>query len=562
MALLDRVKQPNLARRYLWGALIAALIPLALIAGLYDRYSANLLENLITNRVNDNLEATVAKMNNFIAVQVNRLENIVDLPDTSKFFQNGSGGEVSELLGEFLSLETENNDIYAIELADLDGNILTVIPSTRARTKPENYNTLPFVQHERAEILGPVLPANNRPGWFLIRMPVLVNQEKVGIVSLRMRLASLAEQMVSLVEPDVLQPQIVVFDRVRITPVGTLAQAGETMVMSRHFLPGWRIHLVKGRDIFQEPKTYIRYLLLVAAAFSALGLIYLFFLMSARLSRYLQPLSEGARAIANGNFNVAVSEDAPGELGILARSYNRMRDQLGKLIDSRVDVERRAALGNMAAGIAHEIRNPLTTVAATVHGLQRTETDVERKQMFDLISSEITRVDSTIEEFLNYARPSEPQRDLIVIKELLTSIKTLIATMAHEKGVVVNLSGESNLKLTIDQAHLRQIMLNLALNSIEAMPNGGHLTLRTYRNNGDAVLVISDDGVGIDDEAKPKILRPFFTTTTGGSGLGLSITNQLVKANGGTMIIESEANVGTTVTLTFPLPGQTDKGAS
>jgi len=560
LAVFGNVRRLNLVRRYLWGALVAALIPLALIAGLYDRYSANLLENLVTNRVNANLDATAAKMSNFMAVQVNRLENIVDLPDTTEFFQNSQNVEVSELLGDFLRLETESVDIYAIELADIDGNILTTIPSTRTRSKPENYNSLPFIQHENVEVLGPVLPDNGRPGWFLIRMPVFVKQQKIGLVSLRMRLASLTEQAASLVEPEVFQPQIVVFDRIRMTPVGTRAEPGEIIAQSGQFFPGWDMHLIKGQDSLEEPKTYIRYLLLVAATFSAIGLVYLFFQMSERLSRYLQPLSEGAREIANGNFGVAVSEDAPGELGILARSYNRMRDQLGKLIESRVDVERRAALGNMAAGIAHEIRNPLTTVATTVHGLKRGEENAERKEMFEVISSEITRVDKTIEAFLNYARPSDPQKDEIAVREVLTSIKTLIATSAHEKKIIVNLSGESNLKLTVDQAHLRQILLNLTLNSIEAMPEGGHLNLRVYRDNGDAILVVSDDGFGIDEDAKPKILRPFFTTRSDGSGLGLSITKQLVEANGGTIAIESETDVGTTVTLSFPIAIQKQKG--
>ena len=553
MAKLFEIRRQNLARRYLWGALIAALIPLGVIAGLYDRYSANLLDNLITNRVNANLEATAARMSNFMAVQVNRLENIVDLPDTTEFFLSESDGGVSNLLGDFLRLETESPDIYAIELAGIDGDVLQTIPETRKRTKPEDYNTLPLIQHGTVEVLGPVLPKDGRPGWFLISMPVLLNQEKIGLVSLRMRLASLTELTALLVEPEVYQPQVVVFDRVRLTAVGTSARKVDTIAESRHFFPGWKIHLVKGQDIFQEPKTYIRYLLLVAAAMSAIGLMYLFFQMSERLSRYLQPLSEGARAIANGDFSVPVSEDAPGELGILARSYNQMRDQLGKLIESRIDVERRAALGNMAAGIAHEIRNPLTTVSATVHGLKRSESDPERQKMFDVISSEIARVDDRIGEFLNYARPSEPQKDVVVIKEILRSIKTLIAATAHEKKILVNISGQSNLALVIDHAHCRQILLNLALNAIEAMPDGGHLTIRAYKDNGKAMLIVSDDGVGIDDETKAKILRPFFTTRAGGSGLGLSVTNQLVEANGGTMSIESEAGVGTTVTTAFPI---------
>ncbi|MEP2946983.1 MAG: hypothetical protein ABJP18_12110 [Lentilitoribacter sp.] len=136
----------NLARRYLWGALVAALIPLAIIAGLYDRYSANLLNNLIENRVETNLEATAAKMSNFMAVQVNRLENIADLPDTSAFFRSQDQSNISDLLNDILTLETESPDIYAVELLNTDGDILYTLPKQRTRIKPKEFNTLPFVQ--------------------------------------------------------------------------------------------------------------------------------------------------------------------------------------------------------------------------------------------------------------------------------------------------------------------------------------------------------------------------------------------------------------------------------
>lgn len=551
------VRKLNLARRYLWGALVAALIPLVIMAALYDRYSANLLDNLITNRVNSNLEAVAAKMSNFMAVQVNRLENIVDLPATTDFFSKGPDLGMSDLLSNFLLLETESPDIYAIELASIDGDILQTIPATRTRSKPEDYNTLPQIQHERVEVLGPVLPKGGRPGWFLVRMPVFLKHEKIGIVSLRMRLASLTEQAATLIEPDVYEPQIVVFDRVHLSVVGTNVDVGKVLAQSRQFFPGWRIHLVEGEGNLQEPRVRIRYILLVVAALSALGLVFLFFKMSQRLSRYLVPLNEGAKAIANGNFTVPVPEDGPGELGMLARSYNRMREQLETLIRSRVEVERRAALGNMAAGIAHEIRNPLATVATTIHGLNRGETDPERHDMYDVISSEITRVDKTIGEFLKYAKPSAPQKEQVLIREVFRTIRTLMATAAHEKNIIINLSGDSSLEIEIDQTHLRQILLNLTLNAIEAMPGGGHLLLQAFRDNGVAQIIVADDGIGLDDDAKAKILRPFYTTRTGGSGLGLSITSQLVEANGGSMLIESELRQGTTVSMHFPVVGQT-----
>ncbi|MBN9670089.1 sensor histidine kinase [Roseibium aggregatum] len=547
-----RANRLNLARRYLWGALVAALIPLVFIAALYDRYSADLVDNLVTNRVNANLEAAAVRMSNFMAVQVNKLESIVDLPDTTDFFLEEEGSAISPLLRDFLLLEVESPDVYAIELSRVSGETVATVPANRTREDPAGLNTLPLVQHGAVEILGPVLPGQGRPGWFLIRMPVFLNQQKIGVVSLRMRLSSLTELAAQLVEPDVYQPQIVVFERVRMTPVGTEAFSTKELARSRQFLPGWRIHLVEGGGDLEEPRERIRFVLLFAAVVSALVLVALFLKMSQRLSSYLVPLNEGAKAIADGNFNVPVSEDGPGELGTLARSYNRMREQLETLIASRVEVERRAALGGMAAGIAHEIRNPLATVVTTVHGLKRNENDPERRQMFDVISSEITRVDKTIGEFLNYAKPSPPVREPVLIRDAFRSIRTLLATSAHEKNIVIDLSGDSSLQIEIDPAHFSQILLNLALNGFDAMPDGGHLKLRAYRDGGSIHVTVSDDGSGMDDATRERVLRPFFTTRAKGSGLGLPVTKQLVETNGGEFFIESEAGHGTTVTLVFP----------
>ncbi|MEJ2020813.1 MAG: ATP-binding protein [Maritimibacter sp.] len=554
-------RQLNLVRRYLWGALVAALIPLVVMAALYDRYSANLVDTLVTNRVEADVEATAVRMSSFIAVQINKLESIVDLSDTSDFFLRSQDQKIPPLLKDLLLLETESPDVYAIELLTKDGELITQVPSARAFEDVEGIRDAPFIQHGSTEIIGPILPRNGRPGWFLIRMPVLHKGGTIGIVSLRMRLASLTELASQLSKSGVYRPQIVVFDRVRMSVVGTSDPLEESLVRSRHFLPGWRIHLVDDGGNLAEPLNQIRYGLLVAAAFSALGLVFLFFKMSQRLSGYLAPLTESARAVANGDFSVHVDEDGPGELGALARSYNRMRQQLEGLINSRVEVERRAALGGMAAGIAHEIRNPLATVATTVHGLKRNEVDDEHQQMFEVISSEIDRVDRTISEFLNYAKPRAPDPEPVLIRDAFRSIRTLLATNAKAGNVVIDLSGDSALTIKIDQAHFSQILLNLCLNAIEAMPDGGHLRLQAYRECPEAVVTVADDGSGMDEETRSKVLRPFFTTRTAGSGLGLSVTKQLVETNGGSFQIESDEGVGTVITMRFAAHTK-DEGSS
>jgi len=548
----------NLARRYLWGALVAALIPLILIAVTYDRYSASLLNTLVTNRLNSDIEAVAARMSNYLASHRNRLENIADLRDVTLFFQNGHQ-TLSPQLNDLMLLEIGSPDIYAIEFSNPDEDIVLTVPSSRSRERPKNHTTLPFVEVGETEIIGPVLPDNGRPGWILIRQPVLREQQLLGYVAIRSRLSSLTELASDLAQPGVHIPQLTVFDRIRISIVGTEMEAGTLLARSSQILPGWHLTLIEGGSDLNEPRRQIRYLLLFVAVLSALGLVFLFLKMSQRVSGYLLPLNTGAQAISNGDFSIRVSEDGPGELGELAKSYNKMREQLEKLIVSRVDMERRATLGNMAAGIAHEIRNPLTSVSATLHGLSRGEEDPERKEMYDLVSSEISRVDQTISEFVNFAKPREPEQEVVQIRDVLKSVKTLINATAHERSITISLSGDSTLKIYVDPAQLRQILLNLSLNAMEAMPDGGQLRFRTYEDDGKAKVVVADNGIGMDAAVQEKLLRPFFTTRSGGTGLGLSITNQLVEANGGNMVFESVVDDGTTVSLRFPLAEQKAK---
>ncbi|MEO9648542.1 MAG: ATP-binding protein [Roseobacter sp.] len=548
----------NLARRYLWGALIAALIPLILIAVIYDRYSASLLNTLVTNRLNSDVEAVAARMSNYLVSHRNRLKNIVDLRDVTLFFQNGHQ-TLSPQLADLMFLEVGSPDIYAIEFLNSEDEIIFTVPISRSRERPKNFTTLPFVEIGGTEIIGPVLPDNGRPGWILIRQPVMREQQLLGYVAIRARLSSLTELASVLAQPGIHIPQLTIFDRIRLSVVGTEMEAGKLLAKSSQILPGWRLTLIEGGSDLNEPRLRIRYLLLFVATLSAFGLVFLFLRMSQRLSGYLLPLNTGAQAISDGDFTVTVREDGPGELGTLARSYNKMREQLEELIASRVDMERRATLGNMAAGIAHEIRNPLTTVSATLHGLSGGEEDPERKEMYDLVSSELTRVDQTISEFVNFAKPRKPEQEVAYIRDALKSVKTLISATARERVISVSLSGDSSLKAYVDPAQLRQIILNLSLNAMDAMPDGGQLRFRTYEDSGKAKVVVADNGIGMDDAVKEKLFRPFFTTRSGGTGLGLSITKQLVDANGGTIVFDSVAGEGTTVSLRFPLPVQKAK---
>ncbi|WP_194269239.1 sensor histidine kinase [Tritonibacter litoralis] len=536
----------------MFAALVAAIVPLLVIAFLYDRYSVRLIDTISRSRTEGEVQAVAVRMGSFLRAQLNRLENIADLPETAQFLASDHP-VMSDTLYDFLLLEADSPDVYAIELYSMEERLLATVPQTQS-PPPVQDATTPFVSFEQADVIGPVLPPNGLPGWFMIRLPVSVNRAELGYVVMRLRLNSLTEKMGPLILTGIKSPQLVVFDRIHLNAAGHRVAAGSVLHSSNPILPGWHLDLVALTDKLNDRRQALRLTLLILSFALVLALGLLFFQLSNRLTGYLRPLKEGADALSRGDFSANVPENGPGELGSLARAFNHMRRHLRDMINSRVDIERRAALGNMAAGIAHEVRNPLATIAATVYGLKRGETSPERVEMYDEMSGEIERVDRAIEEFLKYARPSTPKREPVLVRDTFRGLRTLTSAQVLERNITLNLGGDSQLELMIDPAHLRQILLNLILNAIQAVPDGGLISLKVLHLCGATVLTVEDNGAGMDGATLDKVMRPFFTTRSGGSGLGLAVTAELTRANGGYIHIDSTPGTGTTVTLTFPDP--------
>lgn len=546
-----KLKRLVLVKRYLWGSLIVATVPLLLLAGMYDRYSSDLLQRLVIEKTRAELEVVVVQMSAFINSQVFRLENLVDLPSMSRIVQEEKSSILPDQLLDFLYLESSGQDIYAVELYNAKYELLHSVPSQKTSILGSRAR-LPLIQLDETSILGPFLPNDGAPAWFLIRKDVLRDGRKIGAVALKIRLASLTELASPLFSYGVYEPILKFGDATGVSVLGMKQRFGDLLATSREIVPSWRIGLHSIGANVQQSRTLIRYLLLLAVALSTLGIVWLFFHMSSRLANMVLPLTVGARAIAKGDLDYRVPETGAGEIKSLAKSFNLMSERLNEMIASRVDVERRAALGNLAAGMAHEIRNPLTTIRTTVYGLMRMEKDQPRLKMFEIVNEEITRVDGNIEEFLDYARPRAPKIEMVAVKELFKSIEILTSGMASEISVKMSMIGDSSLKLNVDPAHIRQVLMNVVLNAFQAMPRGGHLIMHASREGEFAKINIKDTGIGISEEHLMQVKVPFFTTKKAGTGLGLSICTQLIKANGGRFELESEIGKGTSVTIIVP----------
>lgn len=228
---------------------------------------------------------------------------------------------------------------------------------------------------------------------------------------------------------------------------------------------------------------------------------------------------------------------------------------------------RLAALGQMAAGLAHEIRNPLAGVKGAAQFLQTEELTGDSQDMLKVIIGEADRLDTVVRQFLDYARPFE----LNLQTEHVNAVVTHILTLTRASGLPSNIDVHEELAgdlpaMRIDSPRLSQVLLNLLQNAIQAMPDGGRLTVSTRRVptrvGPDVVeVVVRDTGEGIAAEAMDQLFIPFFTTKESGTGLGLPICQRIVKAHGGDLDVQSVEDLGATFIVRLPLPDVEDQPA-
>jgi nitrogen fixation negative regulator NifL len=219
-------------------------------------------------------------------------------------------------------------------------------------------------------------------------------------------------------------------------------------------------------------------------------------------------------------------------------------------------VDKIYAVGEMASGIAHEIRNPL---AAMKWSLQLLRMDnPENDHQFAAILSELERVDSIVGELLMLAKPHATRFEMVQLEEVLQIVVTLMNSQARRAHVALKLVVDSNLPpVRCEPNQLKQVFINLIKNAIEAMPNGGEICIQAAKANEDEVVVrVADQGCGIPDEVIQRLGEPFFSTKENGTGLGMMICHKIIQDHGGRLDIRSKVNKGTVVSVVLPVSGK------
>jgi signal transduction histidine kinase len=236
-----------------------------------------------------------------------------------------------------------------------------------------------------------------------------------------------------------------------------------------------------------------------------------------------------------------------------------LQHNLDGLLDrmaTELDVATRlAAISRITGGVAHEIKNPLNAISLRLDLLRARLGEPEEELMaeIDILSNEVRRLDRVVKTFLDFSRPVDvklTEVDLVAIAREVAELTTPQAGLAHIR-VWFEDSAESA-PIRGDADMLKQAILNLVLNAIEAMKNGGNLWLRVSRDGNAVILNVSDDGPGIPAEAQDKVFQLYFTTKIRGSGIGLAMTYRAVQLHNGTINFSTELGRGTAFQMTFP----------
>ena len=272
----------------------------------------------------------------------------------------------------------------------------------------------------------------------------------------------------------------------------------------------------------------------------------------------IQDLVGFTEQVAEGNLDDQCDVKTRDEIGDLTVAFNQMTAELKQSRDKLIQAERLATAGKMSASFAHEIRNPLSSMRMLSQMLMhKPNTSDEQQKSLQYILEEIERIDNIVKGLMDFASPTKLLLEHQALTPVLQSVLTLMeANLTHHQielflDLAVNLP-----EFHFDADKIKQAFMNVVLNAMEAMPQGGTLTVSTLQQNDRVNIKVIDTGIGISDEDIEHLFEPFFTRKTKGTGLGLANVKRIVEEHAGTVQIDSVQGEGTTVSLLLPLMNQ------
>jgi two-component system, NtrC family, sensor kinase len=328
--------------------------------------------------------------------------------------------------------------------------------------------------------------------------------------------------------------------------------------------------LVFSDQLVRNERRSIQRLLKQMASFPMLTLVslmvlllFVVFFIGERIVRPLARITRESEAIAQGVFLGMISPfgNPKNEIYRLIAALNRMMGELETRQEQLVQSRKIAAVGTLTSGIAHEINNPINNISLNVESLiesHETMDPVERLQLYQEILDQAERAGDTVKNLLEFSRANHPRLEEVRVDEVVDKTARLIQNelKIHKVRFSKEIRGPLP-SLRLDKGGLQQVLVNLFLNSVQAMPNGGELKVSLEEVRQGIKIEVTDTGEGIPAENLDRIFDPFFTTKKEGegTGLGLSVSYSIVKKHGGSMEVRSERGAGTTFSIHLPVGG-------
>jgi signal transduction histidine kinase len=321
-------------------------------------------------------------------------------------------------------------------------------------------------------------------------------------------------------------------------------------------------------EVFRATRELARRSILFAAALISIALLAAIY-FSRRVTAPLRNLEVTMARVSKGEFNVAVEVTSQNEIGAVATAFNQMTKELGKRNDELerknallVQSEKLSAIGELSAGLAHEVKNPMVGIVGFAQlGKESTHLH-EAREYFELIDADAQRANSILQRLLEFARPPEVERERLEIRSVVDGAVKLVAHQLALQGVRIETRYADGLPVIVGNGNqLRQVLVNLMMNAGQAMEQSNEKRLFVEASGADWTVLVSvkDTGPGMPAEVRQRLFEPFFTTKPRGkgTGLGLSISRSIIEEHKGELRVESELGKGATFVIRLPAAHET-----
>jgi signal transduction histidine kinase len=542
----------GLRTRFLLILLLGAVVPLGLVGWWLTRTTQRSGEELLRSRLSQTLEEIVQTVGRNWVSRRSELLRLAEseavraaLVQRRPLRSSADGDTAGELEQAWVAVA---EGVERVALYDLDGQLQGTLPGD-----------------------GPAsgaAPRASTPSVLPLRMPVYDrgSGSRIGTMEVRLLTSSLLPS--DLVLPGLGGSVLALFDATGSAPLLPLTidpellardrftWAGETWLAVRHTLyePPLRIALSAPLGALGQPFETAARRGAVALLAVALGAFVVATLATRRITRPLERLADGAGAVARGELERAVAEDGPDEIRRVAGAFNTMTESLRQTLRELSRRESLAAVGEFAASLAHEVRNPLTAIRLDLQRAREQLGDGERSgALVDHALREVERLDASVTDGLRLARSGQPTLAPVDLRQPLEAAYRAAQPRFDANGAVLEslVLPTEPVWTNGDAGALEQLFINLLLNAAEATDAGAHAGVALEQADGNLWVSIWDRGGGIAPEQMSRIFEPFYSTSPEGTGLGLPIARRIARAHGGELEIESLPGHGTTARVTL-----------